>query len=196
MHTFATKAGWALAMFLGLTLIAMWAGVISAGSLDPTDPPGSTMKSLDDVPPSWHRTLSSTGGCASERFDCVLDGNAVLDRETGLVWEKVPDTNTMAWDSAITACQNRYYAGRMGWRLPTVSELMTLNDTTQGETGLPDDHPFTVGDFDAFWTSTEDPVSTGRAIRFDFDVFLTSSELVDTAQLAWCVRAPSGPDVQ
>lgn len=195
MHTFAAKAGWALAALLGLTLIAAWAGVISAGSLDPPGPLGSTMKSLDDVPPSWHRTLSATGGCSSERFSCVLGGTAVLDRETGLVWERVPNTNTDVWENSLIACQNNYHGGRMGWRLPTISELMTLSDTSEPVTGLPSGHPFTVGSEDYFWSSTPDTTSSTYAMKFDFNVFLASAEQKSQTFRAWCVRAPAGPDV-
>ena len=86
MQTLAAKAGWVLAGLLGLTLAASWVGIINAGSLDPTGSPAPTMKSLDEIPGSWSRMLSSTGGCNSERFDCVLGSDqGVLDRETGLV---------------------------------------------------------------------------------------------------------------
>ena len=36
------------------------------------------------IPPSWYQKLS-----ASKRFSVVLDGAAVLDKETGLVWKKI-----------------------------------------------------------------------------------------------------------
>jgi len=197
MRTFTTKAGWAIAGLLGLTLVAIWAGVIQAGPLDPPAAPAPTMKSLDDLPPSWHRTLSSAGGCASQRFTCVFGGTAVLDRETGLVWELAPDMGSMSWDSAIRTCQWAYHGGRLGWRLPTASELMTLGDTSQPDTGLPAGHPFNVGTDDAFWTSTEDAASpTGRAIKYDFNVFLTSDELKTSGYRAWCVRGPAGLDKQ
>jgi hypothetical protein len=43
-------------------------------------------------PPSWAATLP-----AAERFQLVLGGAAVLDRETGLVWDRSPDTTTRIW---------------------------------------------------------------------------------------------------
>jgi hypothetical protein len=197
MRSVTTSAGWALAALLGVALLATWAGVIQAGPLDPPGPVGPTMKSLDDLAPSWHRTLSAAGGCSSQRFACVLGGDGVLDRETGLVWERVPDGNTMSWDSAVRACQWAYHGGRLGWRLPTASELMTLGDTAEVSSGLPSGHPFTVGTNDAFWTSTQDAASPStRAIKYDFDIFLTSDELKGSGYRAWCVRAPAGPDLQ
>src|SRR3954467_14198402 len=38
---------------------------------------------VDVIPPAWSQTLP-----AAERFQLVLGGAGVLDKETGLVWEK------------------------------------------------------------------------------------------------------------
>ena len=90
------RAGWALAGALGLALMLVAARAIQAGSLDPTGPPAGTMKTLSNIPGSWSRLLISNNGdgagCNSSRLECVLTGNAgVLDHETGLVWERVPN---------------------------------------------------------------------------------------------------------
>jgi quinol-cytochrome oxidoreductase complex cytochrome b subunit len=57
--------------------------LIGAGDMEPSGVPGPTMKTLDEIPPSWHQILP-----ASERFEVVMGGGAVLDKETGLVWAK------------------------------------------------------------------------------------------------------------
>lgn len=44
-----------------------------------------TMKTLDQIPPTWSHTMP-----AAQRFEVVFDGEAVLDKETGLVWEQSP----------------------------------------------------------------------------------------------------------
>jgi hypothetical protein len=199
MRTFASKAGWIIAALLGITLVASWTGVISAGSLDPPGPVGSTMKSLDDIPGSWSRMLSADGvdPCATERFDCVLGSDeAVLDLETGIVWEREPSDNTLDWDSAIRACHDRNAANRMGWRLATVSELLSLHEGGSAD-GLPTGHPFDLGVVgDQFWSSTRNTVSDTRSMRVDIGDASVADDLIATAHRAWCVRGPNGGDVQ
>lgn len=199
MNAFTSKVGWAVAALTTITLVASWAGIINAGPLDPPGEPSSTMKSLDEIPGSWSRILSSTGAdaCATARFDCVLvNDEAVLDRETGLVWDRQPSESTMDWDSAIRACHDRDRGGRLGWRLPSVSETLSLLDT-QSVDGLPDGHPFTLpAATDKFWTSTRNTASDTRSMRIDVSDALVADELRDAANGFWCVRGSSGDDTQ
>lgn len=55
--------------------------------------------------------------------------NTVTDRITGLTWEKFGSRYPLTWERAEAHARrldkNRY-AGRTGWRLPTVDELATL----------------------------------------------------------------------
>src|SRR5262245_24475397 len=89
---------------------------------------------------SWDTTINN-----STRFKVLGDfaNAAVIDNETGLVWERSPaqilasssdscDTtsNVTSWDMAFLCCIKRNVGGRMGWRLPTVWELSTLLDMT------------------------------------------------------------------
>jgi hypothetical protein len=91
--------------------------------------------------PSWDQTLPS-----STRFIVLsnMSSEAVLDRETGLVWERTPtgtggDTN---FDSFQVRCLNSKKGGRMGWRMASIDELTSLLDA--GTTDLPAGHPFNV----------------------------------------------------
>src|SRR5262245_7566719 len=88
--------------------------------------------------PSWDQTLA-----ASSRFIVLSNFNsaAVLDRETGLVWQRTPNLLT-GWLGAQGACNDAVIGGRSGWRLPTVDELASLVDKTQANPALPLGHPF------------------------------------------------------
>jgi hypothetical protein len=47
-----------------------------------------------------------------------FNNEAVLDKETQIVWERSPDTTFLAWTAARTACSVKNVGGRKGWRLP------------------------------------------------------------------------------
>jgi hypothetical protein len=144
-HKPSTKAAIFFTTIVAVMLIVP--GSVMAGSLEPSAPPGPTMKTLDEIPPTWSQKLS-----AAQRFVIVLDGAAVLDKETGLVWEKSPDTAQRTWSNAVIDAYGKNVGGRKGWRLPRIEELASLAE-------LPPGHPFqnVQEEFtDRYWTSTED----------------------------------------
>jgi len=152
--------------------------------------------------PSWDQTLS-----AKKRFDLVmpvedLGPQAVLDRETGLVWQMTPhDGSEFEWEQARSFCLNQNTGSRMGWRLPAIEELSTLVDlsTAPPDPALPTDHPFDLGDdFPAFWSTNEDRgnMSYGLVVIFgpDYEGAVPGIRAVlKTGKLrSWCVRGAAG----
>lgn len=137
--------------------------------------------------PSWDQTLP-----AATRFIILsnFSSQAVLDRETGLVWEQTPATTRVSQGSAISGCTKKTVGGRKGWRLPSIAELSSLMDPSVAVPGmtLPAGHPFDVKPDTGHWsasTNAESP-STGWVANF-------SSGAVGTADkagvaLSWCVR--------
>jgi len=134
---------------LFVTTMVFSSGKIYAGDLNPPGTPGPTMKTLDEIPPTWDQILPSNDGhpdaCNSTRFKCVMNGQAVLDKETGLVWEKSPDAAFFLPPAPPTylMCNYKTVGGRKGWREPTIEELASLIDPTQTSPALPSGHPFT-----------------------------------------------------
>ncbi len=164
-----------------------------AGDLEPTAPPGSTMKTLDEIPPTWSQTLPAndgdvTTGCGSSRFDCVLGGAAVLDKETGLVWEQSPDTTTRPWSSALAYCVSRNVGGRKGWHLPTVEQLASLVDSTQTDPALPSGHPFSNVQSSFYWSSTAVANFTTDAWDVHFNNGGVGTNVKTVSEYVWCVR--------
>ena len=151
-------------------------------------------------PPTWSTQLDSTNGddvtgCGSSRFECVLDGEAVLDKETGLVWDKTPDTGTRTWTQALTHCFKREVGGRKGWRAPTFEELLTLVDNTLGPPTLPSGHPFSNVQSSPYWSSaTLASITTGAwLVNFANGGDIGSVKTQDIYHV-WCVRGHQGYD--
>ncbi len=145
--------------------------------------------------PTWHQILP-----AAERFKLVMNNEAVLDRETGLVWEKSPywtgdpETTQMIWEYACTHCYIREVGGRKGWRLPTIEELASLVDTSQSDPALPAGHPFTNVQSNVYWSSTTyaNFVSFARSVQFINGVVGSNPKTAE--RFVWCVRGGYGHD--
>jgi hypothetical protein len=75
--------------------------------------------------PSWNKVINTP-----DRFRVLsaFNGEAVLDKETGLVWERSPHTKPLDWDAAKQLCYRKNVGGRQGWRLPAIHELASLVD--------------------------------------------------------------------
>jgi hypothetical protein len=89
-------------------------------------------------PPSWDQGIDGPG-----RFKVLkaFDGAAVLDKETGLVWERASVDGFVDWANAVRECTLSDIGGRLGWRLPRIEELFTLLDALGTP---PPGHPFTL----------------------------------------------------
>lgn len=83
---------------------------------------GSPPTDLSGITQSWNKNLP-----ADQRFVTAFPG-AVLDKNTGLVWEQAPNTTTTSWGGATQDCLNKNVGGTRGWRLPTIVELVSLMD--------------------------------------------------------------------
>jgi len=172
-----------------------YAGIAMTGNLEPTSAPGSTMRTLEELQPSWGKKITD----ASKRFETVLDGAAVLDKETGLVWEKSPDTSTRTWTFAVNYAYTKEVGGRKGWRLPTIEELASLVDTSvSGSPKLPSGHPFTNVQSEGYWSSTAHVDVTDDTSGGAWDVHFDGGG-VDGGDKGgsygvWCVRGGHGYD--
>ena len=137
--------------------------------------------------PSWDQTLPS-----ATRFIILSNfaSAAVLDRETGLVWERSPQTATSNWFSARFICLNKTVGNRKGWRLPSMAELASVIDPSVGSPGptLPAGHPFTNVLLANYWTATTHPDAPSNA----WQVVVLNGNVNVTPKTdpngVWCVR--------
>jgi len=151
---------------------------------------------------SWSNIIPN----ANKRFVVLADFNnqAVLDRETGLVWEQTPDGSPRTWEDAVRTCWLRQVGGRAGWHLPTIEELASLVDPTVPTPGpaLPPGHPFQNVQQNAYWSATTDvrveflPTQAWE-VRFHIP-FGVPGMIGDTgkssSRFVWCVRGGTHAD--
>jgi len=129
----------------------------------------------------------------ADRFDVLADFNseAVLDRNTGLVWQLAPSTQRFEWVDSRSACINSASGGRRGWRLPSIVELTTLQEP--GSPAVPPNAPFVLPDDPAvpriFWSATSDAADLTNAWVASFEVALSFSDEKSRSHYAWCVYA-------
>jgi hypothetical protein len=137
--------------------------------------------------PAWDQKLP-----VATRFVVLTNWNsaAVLDKETGLVWERSPHITGHIWSAARVQCTARTTGARKGWRLPSVHELASLIDPSVASPGpnLPPGHPFLTVQSALYWSATTyvDDSSIAGLVGFGGGFSATGDRFA--AFHAWCVR--------
>ena len=185
---------WALG--LGILMVALIASSVAAQTVA-NGPYYAT--------PSWDQTMP-----ANIRFIILSNfaNAAVLDRQTGLVWEKTIDENLHTYDEGRKLCLGKNVGGQSGWRLPSIQELTSLIDPTNKLPSLPTGHPFTGIFFtillpgtlpviELYWSISVDVMRTdlqwGASYTDATTGFVGETFLRDGSRAyVWCVRA-GGP---
>ncbi len=187
-------------------------------------PPGSDSGNSDNGNPGGTTDPGNTGGGeppATEpkpRFEVlteVYNGLAVRDNETGLIWEKNPNTGKLNFYAAWMHCARKDLNGQMGWRMPATADFTSLmdgvNSDAAGDLLLPAGHHF-GGIFTApgvgYWSATQgrNMITGGNRtpLAVYFGLSAANGSLANTVgqvpygNLAgvWCVRGGfRGPSV-
>ena len=124
---------------------------------------------------------------ASERFSLVMNGAAVKDNQTGLIWEQEPDREHDVWSRSNERCATKEIDGRKGWRGPSVEELKTLIDPAQRDPALPPGHPFSNIKSEIYWTSTSDAKDDIVAWQVSFFSGEPVTDQKSGTRRMWCV---------
>jgi len=159
---------------------------------------GSAVTVFADPGTKWDQQINRP-----ERFKVLTQfgGAAVLDKETGRVWEQSPSTETFPWTATaispgldpFTHCYQLEVGGRKGWRVPTIEELASLVDTSQVSPTLPAGHPFNV-QATPHWSSTTNASDASRAWAVGFATGTVFNPVKTAAREVWCVRGGQGID--
>jgi len=138
-----------------------------------------------------YTTRWDTNHPSDSRFTIVFPG-AVMDKNTGLVWDQSPmvaPTGPTSWTSARELCLNRTVGGTRGWRLPSVGELTSLIEPSLQPPYVPGT-VFTGVQSAAYWSATASAVGTTSAFSVGFHDSLVGTSSKSTPNHVWCVRSP------
>ena len=133
---------------------------------------------------------------AAQRFVILpaFNNEAVLDKNTGLVWERVPDAADLVWTQATYTCINKNVGSTRGWRLPSVAELASLIDPSLPAPFVPAQIFPDVPRLGLFWSST----THGEVSTLAWDVGFHSGDVLNHPKTfpfhAWCVRGGMNAD--
>ena len=164
-------------------------GLISAG-YNPSDDAAIAQEAptdLSGVPQAWDKNLPT-----EKRFTVLASfaNAAVLDKNTGLVWEQTPDDTIREWDKAGYYCVNKKVGGTAGWRLPSVVELMSVLDPTLGAPFVSPKIFTGIRSPSGYWSATTIADEPTFAWVVDFGRGLAVFSIKNRPSLAWCVRGP------
>ena len=142
--------------------------------------------------PAWDRKIAPVN-----RFVVLTNWNseAVLDKETGLVWEKSL-AGGADWQSASSSCLDKTVGNRKGWRLPSIPELASLIDPSVAFPGptLPPGHPFQMDQTGFYWSATTYAGDPTHAWTVNFGKGEVRIIDKNNGPLVWCVRGGMNAD--
>ena len=91
-------------------------------------------------------------GLSLLKAEFLKNGDIVKDSVSKLEWQDNAVGSTMAWEDAITHCEELSLGGHSDWRLPNINELKSIVDRSK-------DYPAIVNGFEntssySYWSST------------------------------------------
>jgi len=187
------KRPWFLTITMGALVLG---GLLTAGcgSGDESAVAQGVPTDLSGVTQNWNKNLP-----AAQRFVVLAAFNnaAVLDKNTGLVWEQAPDALIHNWLGAIEACVGKNVGGTVGWRLPSVVELNSVRDPSIPAPFIPAS-VFSGVQLAGYWSATtltlsEPPSSAAWAVHFGHGDVGGLTKSGGTLR-AWCVRGGMNAD--
>lgn len=101
-----------------------------------------------------HRNPGGSG--ISHRYRLEASGEVVVDGATGLEWQRGGSAERLTYPEAeayVAALDAGAFAGREGWRLPTLEEAASLLEPEKNAAGL---HLDPVFDVEVWWIWTAD----------------------------------------
>ena len=109
---------------------------------------------------------TGSGGAPPTRY--TLSDDTVKDNRTDLTWQREVAASVYAQAAAVTYCSDLELGGSSDWRLPAVSELLTLVDPTSSAPAIAETaFPSTPSEWT--WSSSANLGQFGGAWGVDFE---------------------------
>jgi hypothetical protein len=121
----------------------------------------------------------------------VSKGDVVVDRVTGLTWQRVLEPTSYNHGQAIAYCEALKLDGQHDWRLPSWMELASIVDASREDPAI-DPAAFADTPPVTFWSSQTDVTNTGLGwyVSFKNGGAYGGDDVIRLARVR-CVRGPS-----
>jgi hypothetical protein len=150
---------------------------------------------LDSGGDGNHTLRWDTNHPSASRFVVLkaFNNQAVLDKNTGLVWEQAPDATNQIWWDATRICVNKHVGGTLGWRTPSVIELASLLDPSLPFPFVPTTVFTGIQSWASYWSATTLTGNLDLAwrVRVDIGGISVYYEVKSNTNPVWCVRGPT-----
>ena len=164
-------------------------GLVIVGSQFLAGPTVQKDALIADIIKNWQEAHPS-----AQRFQILSDfhDEAVLDKDTGLVWEIAPQAMPVTWNEARVTCGKRATGGQRGWRLPAPTEMRSLVGPAVDSPipNIPPGHPFLNIQPTSYWTVVPEANQPSYAKYVDAFLGNVLSFLEIYTYPVWCVRGP------
>ncbi len=121
----------------------------------------------------------------------VNNGNGTItDSITNLMWQRIPHSDSLTWENALTYADTLSVGGYIDWRLPNVKELQSICEETRYTPGI-DTAFFKITNNKKYWSSTSIPNRTTQAWYLNTQYGITSYDEKIRRDLVLCVRGSS-----
>lgn len=170
-------------------LVILVVGLGVAGFQFLTGPTSQKDALIADIIKNWQEAHPS-----AERFLILSEfrDEAVLDKDTSLIWEIAPQATSVTWNEARLTCAKRVTGGQRGWRLPAPAEMRSLVGPAVDSPipNIPPGHPFLNIQPTSYWTVVSEANQPSYAKYVDAFLGNVLSFLQIYTYPVWCVRGP------
>jgi len=113
------------------------------------------------------RTVEPGPAPLAKHYDVLAE--TVYDLGTSLTWQRAVPAERLTFDAAQAYCAGLILAGKSGWRVPSLQELLTLIDQSVADAPMIDGVAFPDTAPEPFWSSSYFGNSTSQSWQVYFD---------------------------